>query len=721
MKEEESIKAIDTAINELVYDKLTLQKAYNYYNGKRDMRQFQYLEENYGIGSPTSVKFTPLVRKHIDAIVGEYLDTAVLPKITCKDKATISAISTEKDTLIQKSSFDFLKEKLLESIENINNNKEGIDPYIQDKLQKLQDEIEDGFVSSYEMAAQNIVDYILQSKEADFANKRKDLLLDLLIGGNSFFQVKPCLSGTNIDIEILNPLNTFLDKNPNSTYVKDSYRCVIRRWLTKTQILNQYGSELSKEDREKVEAICESASNQSLYYVRATVNTDNTSTGLDNKEIIPGFPDAKTNVYRKLAPVYEVEWIEVDKDFVMHRHSGIRIGTELYIIRPVDDGVIRSQDNPSVCTLSVGGVFFSTKTYENYSLVLACADLQDTYDILFFFRDSLIANSGTTGDWCDVSKLPAFLGADEAERLAKWIAYKKGGVAILDSSQEGRDSSLNNTIYSGFDDTLKASAIQGIEIAIQRTEETCSSITGVFRERLNGINARDAVTNIKVGTQNSFIVTRQFTFQMDLMTIEMLSNCLNIGKIVYKDGLTGIIILGDHRQKIFTALPEHFTHTDYDVHIVSGAEIAKDIETIKTIVPQLIQAGALDPEILIDSLTAKSLTEMKMKIRNGLKAKKKENDVLKQLQEQTIQLQEQLKQASTEINKLNAEVEANDKAQIELEKEKLKLENEVNWFKARTDRDYKQSTIEIEKKRTDVEVMQIYDNNPFNNKIKNYK
>ena len=82
----------------------------------------------------------------------------------------------------------------------------------------------------------------------------------------------------------------------------------------------------------------------------------------------------------------------------MHRHSGIRIGTDLYIIRPVDDKVIRSQDNPSFCTLSVGGVFFSTKTYENYSLVLACADLQDTYDILFFFRDSLIANSGTTGD-----------------------------------------------------------------------------------------------------------------------------------------------------------------------------------------------------------------------------------------------------------------------------------------------------------------------------------
>jgi predicted RNase H-like nuclease (RuvC/YqgF family) len=165
---------------------------------------------------------------------------------------------------------------------------------------------------------------------------------------------------------------------------------------------------------------------------------------------------------------------------------------------------------------------------------------------------------------------------------------------------------------------------------------------------------------------------------MDLITIEMLSNCLNISKFVYKNGLTGIIILGDHRQKIFTALPEHFTHTDYDVHIVSGAEIAKDIETIKTIVPQLIQVGALDPEILIDSLTAKSLTEMKMKIRSGLKAKKKENDILKQLQEQNAQLQEQLKQASAEIEQLNTEVESNTKAQVELQKEKLKLENEVD-------------------------------------------
>lgn len=229
MKEKEAVEKIDAAITELVYDKFDLQKAYNYYNGKRDARQYQYLEENFGIGSPTSVKFTPLIRKHVDAIVGEYLDSAIVPKITCKDKATISNINVEKETLIQTKSFQFLKDKIAESIEKINAGKEGEDPYIQEKLQALQDEISDGFISSYEMAAQNIIEYILQSRETDFVNKRKELLLDLLIGGNSFFQVKPSQGGTNVDIEILNPLNTFIDKNPNSQYVRSGYRSVIRR------------------------------------------------------------------------------------------------------------------------------------------------------------------------------------------------------------------------------------------------------------------------------------------------------------------------------------------------------------------------------------------------------------------------------------------------------------------------------------------------------------
>ena len=86
---EKMIKRTDEIIAELVREKVELQKAYNYYAGIRDEEQFKYLEENFGIGSPTSVKLTPMVKKHIDALIGEYLGTPILPKVSCKDSETI--------------------------------------------------------------------------------------------------------------------------------------------------------------------------------------------------------------------------------------------------------------------------------------------------------------------------------------------------------------------------------------------------------------------------------------------------------------------------------------------------------------------------------------------------------------------------------------------------------------------------------------------------------
>jgi len=64
---------------------------------------------------------------------------------------------------------------------------------------------------------------------------------------------------------------------------------------------------------------------------------------------------------------------------------------------------------------------------------------------------------------------------------------------------------------------------------------------------------------------------------MDLVTCEMLLASLNQAKITYKNGLTGTLILGDKYQKIFTALPEHYTLTDYDVHVVASTEIMQDL------------------------------------------------------------------------------------------------------------------------------------------------
>ena len=71
------------------------------------------------------------------------------------------------------------------------------------------------------------------------------------------------------------------------------------------------------------------------------------------KEVIPGFPTDYYETYNyKLIPVFEVEWIDVDKegdDFIENRYEGVKIGQSIYILTGKSPDVIRTKDNPSKC------------------------------------------------------------------------------------------------------------------------------------------------------------------------------------------------------------------------------------------------------------------------------------------------------------------------------------------------------------------------------------
>lgn len=720
MTQKELIDKTDETISELVYNKHELQKAYNYYNGKRDPEQFRYLEENFGIGNPTSVEFTPLLKKHVDALVGEFLGTPILPKVSCKDEATISNITREKQLEITNGIVKFLKDHLHNSVLQMISGKDNTDLAIKEQLDKIIQNIDQSFVSQYEIAAQNIIQYIIQSRETDLMTKLRQLLTDLLVTGYTFYRVKQSSSGNNIEIEVLNPLNTFIDRNPDSAYVKNSYRAVVRKWMTQSQIIAYYGKELSKEDikslKDKWRDYDTTGSYRRTY---ATIVTDDMTEDMDS---LPGYPDNEYGSRQhRLIPVYDVEWLEVDDDNVMQRYNSIRIGEDIYILRGIDKTVIRSQDNPNICGLSVNGVYFLNRSQTPYSLILKCAHLQDRYDLLIYYRDNLIANSGTAGTIMDMSLIPVNLGVKWPERIQKWLAYKKAGIEWIDTTQEGRNDNGNapmNTIFNGFDDTLKAQAVQAIETAIQSVEQTTSSITGVFRERLNGIEQRDAVTNIKQGVTNSFTVTKHYFQHMDLITCEILLDCLNQAKITYKKGLTGTLILGDKYQKIFTALPEHFTVTDYDIHIVASTEIMQDLQTVKQMIPDLVKIQALPPDIIFEALTTKSLSDLKYKVKKAMQLQKEENNQIQQLQQKLEETSQQAQQLQQELEKAQKKIEQLNEAKIQVEQSKVQLEYQVNWYKAQTDRTYKTREMDIEDRRTDIEEAQLHDGNPYNDKVR---
>lgn len=723
--DEYMIEHINRAIAELVVPRYTIQKYYNYYNGRRDPEQFRYLEENFGIGQPTAIEFTPLVRKHIDALIGEYLEVPVIPKVSCKDKETISKITRDKEIEITSQVMRFLKNSLNKTILQFISGQGTVDQAIEFSINQIIEDINEGFTSKYEIAAQHVVQYILQNRRIDFHNKLKALLLNLLISGETYYQVHPSPSKNNIEVEIHSPLNVFADRNPNSVYVKDSYRIVVRRWMTKSEILVKYGDQLDQEAINELEEKSNPVLENSYMYIRSFENIPSHAPATDGleagREVVPGFPyDTNFQLRHHLLPVYEVEWIEHDKEdgkFIENRYKGIKICDSIYILTGKDDSAIRSKDNPEYCSLSVNGIFFTNNSGQPYSLMGACMHLQDKYDIIMYFKDNVISNSGTAGDWIDLRVLPTVLGSDLIERIQKFIGYKKTGIAPIDSSQDGMGVG-NNTIYNGYDDTLKLATMQAFDLALERIENTCSSITGVFRERLNGISQKDAVTNVQVGIQNSYTVTKQYHQQMDTLCVDMLSDCLDQGKIVWKKGLTGTIILGDTLQKVFTALPEHFTTSDYDIHIIASGQIMKELNTVQQMCMEFVKTGQLDPDLLVDAMTAQSLTDLKAKVSKAFKLKKKENDQIGQLSQQLQQAQQQLQQAQQQVQQLSTKVEQLDERRLAIEEMKLQNENSINWFDQQTKRKAVESQAKNDTKRTEIEWAQQFDNNPYNDKIR---
>lgn len=733
MNVNKEIEQIKKAINELVYPKTALQKAYNYYHGKRDADQFKHIEENYGIGVPTGITFNPLVRPHIDRLIGEYLGLNQDLKITCKDEETISNIMREKQLLIDSELFNFLKKYLENNIISsiVNNEEIKTDPFIEEQLNKIRNNITDSFVSKYEIAAQNILDYLKQSKNIDLENKMQSLLTDLCITGTCYYRVRPSNSRDNVQLEVLNPLNTFVEKNPNSEYLADSYRVVVRRYMSTEDILLEYHNDLKEEHIRllKEENNNGIESDGPSYYIKATSpetqgiwNSTHTGIlgGLEAHPIWPGDQN-RTNRYTrpKLWTVHDVEWIEVDyKTGKQTRHEGTRIGDEIYITRGESENIIRTKDNPDKCKLSINGLFFLDKNGDPNSMIIKTMDLQNRFDLLCFYRDNLISSSGTVGDWVDLAYVPQVLGVELPERLQKWLAYKKLGLGIIDSSQEGAQTM--NTIFNGFDDTIKAQSIQAIELAMQSIKQQVSMVTGVLPEALAQYEQRDAVSNVNLGVRTTMLLTKQIFKAMDTIYKEVNYDLLNLAKLVWKKGITGTIVLGNYA-KIFTALPEYYTLTDFDIHIEDSTDSYQNVQSLRAISGELVKSGVADLEDITNLITASSTTELKKYIEKSIARKKEENDIIAQLQQQVQQYEQNSKelqkinqQLQQQLQQVQNQLQTNSQAKLELEAQKVALEKE----RIQNEKDYNDKVIETKKQQVNIQAAETVDSNPYNDKIK---
>jgi hypothetical protein len=541
-------RSVDYYITSLVNEKPRIKQARNLYDGIRDKAEFKYLEETFGIETPIAVKMTPLVKTRIDVLIGILLDEVFTYRVSVNDNVTIANIEeTKKKEKVNRVLSEYKKQTSM----NINKLKIGQEPQqdiVVDRfIKRLEKSINEEFVSQFEIAAQSLIKFFEQDLTIDLKQKIKQFFLDLLISGEAYYRTYVDKIGEDPKFEICKPENVFFSKNTSHQFLSSGHQpnvtaVVHRYYLKRSEILNKFGHLLNSVSKDMLFGPMGGSYDGGSRVISDPRRLDYIYR--NEGEMYDNVHNQHTNSDLDTLPVYHVEWLannevilddeqkedfqtvekitinELDKEaygknggdgttkkcrYRLDRYEGIRIGTDVYLNMGKSKFTPRSIGQPWLTTLSYNGVNYNDRNGKPYSMTLALKDLQDSYDIILFFRDNLIANAGVDGSRINLAAIPKVLGQNYMERILKFIAFRKQGIELYDPTEDGAN------LFSGYGDfkgSLNPNTLEGLNHVLESIERQADVVSGVNRHMYAAAEVRDAATNVKIGQQTTSLITK---------------------------------------------------------------------------------------------------------------------------------------------------------------------------------------------------------------------
>jgi len=720
---------IDHWVASLVQSKAYMKTYRDYYNGVRDNKDFEYLTENFGIGTPSNLKFTNIIKPRVDSIVAQIESDSYTYTVTATDDKTIDLIQEEKK---QKKIDEIMNElqKFSQAMDQaIKENKEPI-PYSELKasLDKVKVRYNSNFISDFEIAAQKVCSYFEKSNVMELRRKLATLVHDLAVTGECYYRVYFDRLGSDPIFEVIKPENFFHNKNTNTPFLEGTDAVVHREYMTHKQVAAKYGKFMTKEQMKELFG---------GRYMTRTARSLNS--GLD-LELYYGEEDPMLGQkYFNSAytvEVMHVEWLATNEVTIdeeeMHRltqigkghnykigekvrrldrYEGTRIGGTVYVNAGKTEYVPRSANDPYSCGFSYGGLLNNDRGGKPYSIVGALKDLQDVYDLTMFYRDNIIANSGVKGSRINIAGIPKVLGQDFMTRLFKFIALKKTGFELIDPTEQG--AQLFNH-YGEFDNSPDGNSLQAINLILQQIEHQADIIAGTNPQMLGNIEERDAVQNVKQGIKQSLMINHTLFEMFRANQNRIMSDLIRVAQITYREGRRLSYISGS-TSYTFEILPEKFSFTDYAISISYASKDAVKVEQLRTLGKELVSAGVLDPDVITKIMLSDSIAEITRIVDTGWAKKKEENNQIAQAQQQIQQYEQQLKEMESQLNNISQQLEAakTNNTQAKLEEVKAKHEAEMKKLelekqKLQNTKDYNDKQIELKKETVQLEREQLY-------------
>lgn len=744
-------------IDDLVYDKYRERLAYNTYWGKRDEEQLQHLADNYGVGTPIDIPNMRLMARRINRMIGKALQNHLDYHVTCSNSKAIDLkMQQKKNQMLQEIDNQISKvvaenKKILSNLKDEEGQPLPVQDIINEKfLKDLRMKYGESWQADFEIAVQDFIEHIIDKK--DFHKKNGDWFRDLTVTGQEFTRTFIREENKLPEIWHVDPENFFYEHNPNSPWIEDCRRVVYRRYMNPTDVLNELGHLLEKDDHSKI------ARAINTYY------NERHSREMLFEEDTQGHTRAITRAPRyegDLVAVYHVEWISVNDeelptnsvDLVESKKANIKfkkrkrkdryegyfidIAGGIYCGMGKSKHILRSQDDPTDCKLSYNGIVYGKhrsrgnfdSTYrtvhdEPFSLVLATKDLQDLYDITHFHLNNLLAAARPGGTITVLEHIPNVWGDTPEERFLTSTAYEKNlSQKIISISQQGMNPNEPGSIpfnnYGSYPANLDGQLVQSFIAYIDNLEQQADRMLGLNPQMMGEVEERSGKGVTTQAIQQAELLTKEIFRVHSLFIRKILTNLANLSKLAFPDGYFGAYVKGENH-RVFQLLGTESLLADYDVFVTDDYEESVELAKADEIAMAAISSGAASIKTSLDVLLSRSVSSKKRALE---RAEQEVNQgAAQQLQETQTQLEELQKQLDTlqkENEKLKSkkEQESARLQEVEIKKkqlefEKLKHEREMQLKEKSQDEKY-----DIEKKELQAEILQLQDMNAKNDKI----
>ena len=670
---------IDYWIGKLMYEKRHIPICRRYYSGRREASEFEYLTNNYGIGNPVDLGFTPIIKPRIDALVGLFLSETFSYAISVTDEKSLHAEDEAKKNYAVSQVEGIFKrqvKKLSEHNSKVNQGYKLLIPQEKqaEEIDKIVSYLNDDFVSIFAEAANHLIQFFEQDNATDIKRKVAELLYDLLITGEMNWRVHVVEQGRDPQFEVVKPENVFFNKSKNDLYMDSVNAVVHREFMTRHTVLQKFGEYLTAEDKQKLFGIKPSAYGTS----RRIADPQR----MEDPEDDNTFSNQFTNNEFDTVEVLRVEWLasnelgkskDGNKKYIEDRYEGYRIGFDIYFGMKKSEHVIRSQSDPYKANLTYSGMAYNQRQGEPYSMVWTLKDVQDMYDITQFHRNNLVATAGVAGTRVNIAGIPKILGSEFMERLMKWVALRKQGMELIDPTEEG--AQLFNH-YGEFQGGIDGNAINGINAILQTLERQVVLTTGVTDPMLGQIEEREAVENVKTGIRQVSLITLNIFDLLGGVKRRVLKSLIDSAKISYRKGKVGSYKVGP-TSIAFKIDKSDFSWTDYNIQVTTSSRDAIKLQKLEGLVSELVGAGLIKPEISINLVLADTLLEARKIVKESMGGDDQQGQQMQEMDGKIQQYEEQLKETTKQAETLQRQVDKDIATQLGLDNARLQLDQEI--------------------------------------------